>query len=81
MNFIETLEVFGKGEGTLYHISPMQLNDDETEEGWELLRVVNTKKVKSGPAVMVAANQPGYEHTFGTFYYFIADIQPFLGPH
>ncbi len=79
VNFIETMHLVNdEGEEvTLHHISPMKLND-ETEEGQELLTVIETEDVTSGPAVMVAANQPGYEHTFGTFYYFIADIQPFL---
>jgi len=81
VNFIQTLNIMIKGEEfTIYHISPVQLND-ETEEGWQLLKAIVTRTVQTGPAVMVVANQPGYEHTFGTFYYFIADIQPFLGPH
>ena len=81
VNFIETLDLANKKGGirTIHHISPMEL-DDGTEEGSELLYVVETDTAISGPAVMVAANQPGYEHTFGTFYYFIADTQPFLGP-
>lgn len=81
MNFIQNINFNIHSEtGTLYRISRMQL-DDETEEGWKLLKAISIKLVQTAPAVMVAANQPGYEHTFGTFYYFVADIQPFLGPH
>jgi len=81
VNFIQTTNFNIKGgKGTSHHISHMQLNDD-TEEGQQLLKVIDTMKVQSGPAVMIVANQPGYEHTFATFWFFIADIQPFLGPH
>jgi len=78
VNFIETLNLANKkGEiRTIHHISPMKL-DDETEEGSELLYVVDTDTAMSGPAVMVAANQPGYEHTFGTTLLFIVDDAPF----
>lgn len=78
VNFVQKLTVSQKG-GTkyLYHIDQMHLND-ETEEGQQLLYMINTKTTSSGPALMVVANQPGYEHTFRTFYWFIADPQPFL---
>jgi len=78
VNFIETMNKYKNNAlvETKHHISPMKL-DEVSEEGKELLKVIDTKTVDS-TAIMVAANQPGYEHTFGTFYYFIADIQPFL---
>jgi hypothetical protein len=80
VNFIETLNIKVKDkEKTIYHISSMHLCP-ETEEGWEILPFVNTTCVKSGPSVMVAANQPGYEHTLETFYYFTAEILPHHGP-
>jgi len=80
MNFIQTMNFNIKGETiTTHHISCMQL-DDETEEGWQLLRAINTQTVQTGPTVMVVANQPGYEHTFGASYDFIADMPPFLQP-
>lgn len=78
VNFIETTNIYRMGNWrTMHHISPVELNE-VTEEGWELLKVIDTPAVFTGPNVLVAANQPGYEHTFGTFYYFLADIQPFL---
>jgi len=81
VNCIETMNFDKKGElRTMHHISHMQL-DDVTEEGQELLKVIDTPKVWSGPAVMVTALQPGYEHSFGAIYLFIVDTQPFLGPH
>jgi len=78
VNFIETLNLANKkGQiRTIHHISPMTL-DDETEEGTELLYIVDTDTATSGPAVMVASNQPGYEHTFATTLLFIVEDAPF----
>ena len=74
VNLIQTLEInMWNEEKTIHCISQMRLND-ETEEGCKLLLQINTKWVTSGPAVMVAANQPGYEHTFGAYYSFEADV-------
>jgi hypothetical protein len=56
---------------TWNYINSMRLNDN-TEEGRELLLMCNCKHI-STTAVMVIANQPGVEHTFGTYYSFIAD--------
>jgi hypothetical protein len=81
VNFIQTINIYmRKFQATIHIISPMCIND-ATEEGWELLLAVNTKYVTTGPSVMVIASQPGYEHSFATSFYFIADIQPFFGPH
>jgi len=55
--------------------------DEQTEDGWQHIKEVIDKKTPLEPTVMVVANQLGYDHTFGTLYYFIADTQPFLGPH
>jgi hypothetical protein len=51
--------------------------DDATEEGQELIKVVNTASVQTGPAVLVMASQPGYEHVFATQMLFIVDDAPF----
>lgn len=81
VNFIETITFYEKaGTRTIYYINPVQI-DDVTEEGQKLLKVVDTPIVATGPAVIVVASQPGYEHTFQASFYFIADIQPYLGPH
>jgi hypothetical protein len=81
VNFIETFDIhIHKLQETIHLISPMCLND-ATEEGWKLLLAIDTKFVTSGPSVMVIASQPGYEHSFATYFYFLADIQPFFGPH
>ena len=66
VNFIETTNfIKGTSTRTMYHISPVTI-DDITETGQELLKVVDTTTVKTGPAVFVGANQPGYEHMFST---------------
>jgi len=81
VNFIETTNFIKQGEiRTMYHISPIKL-DDVTETGQELLKVVDTPTVKTGPAVFVGASQPGYEHSFATTMLLYTDTQPFFGPH
>jgi hypothetical protein len=66
VNFIETTNfIKGTDIRTMYHISPVGLND-VSETGQELLKVVNTPTVQTGPAVFVGASQPGYEHSFST---------------
>jgi hypothetical protein len=66
VNFIETTNfIKGASTRTMYHISPVTI-DDVTETGQELLKVVDTTTVKTGPAVFVGASQPGYEHMFST---------------
>ncbi|MHA2392598.1 MAG: hypothetical protein ACXAEX_11700, partial [Promethearchaeota archaeon] len=55
-------------------VSSMEL-DEVTEVGQEEL-IVHDMKFEQSYAVMVAANQPGYEHTFGTYYDFYVDIMP-----
>jgi hypothetical protein len=81
VNFIETTNFIKKGEiRTMYHISPIKLND-VSETGIELLKVVNTPTVQTGPAVFVGASQPGYEHSFSTSLSLYTDTQPFYGPH
>jgi hypothetical protein len=81
VNFIQTINIYTKfNEQTIHIISPMCIND-ATEEGWKLLLAIDMKCVTTGPSVMVVASQPGYEHSFATSFYFLADIQPFFGPH
>jgi hypothetical protein len=73
VNFITTVTVKMCGkETTLHYISHMWLN--KAQEGYILLPALNTKLATFGPSVMVAANQPGYEHGFGTYYEFTAEI-------
>jgi hypothetical protein len=73
VNFIQTvtLNICHKVT-TLHYISHMYLN--KAQEGCMLLLAIDTKLVTFGPSVMVAANQPGYEHMFGTYFEFSADI-------
>jgi hypothetical protein len=74
VSFIKTI-TFTKKDGTELktwnRISKMHLND-ETEEGKKKLILWNSKRIQTS-LVMVVANQPGYEHTFGTSYTFTAD--------
>jgi len=66
VNFIETTNfIKGASTRTMYHISPIGIND-VSETGQELLKVVDTPTIKTGPAVFVGASQPGYEHSFST---------------
>jgi hypothetical protein len=65
---------------TIHKIAPLQLND-ATEEGTELINCKSTKIVEKGPAVLVMASQPGYEHSFYTEFYFIVDEAPFALIH
>ena len=58
---------------TLHHINKMTI-DTDTEEGNKLMVVLNSERIET-TVVMVAANQPGYEHTFGTTYSFTADAK------
>ncbi|MFX1378772.1 MAG: hypothetical protein ACFFA4_06725 [Promethearchaeota archaeon] len=74
VNFIKSTTL-SKKDGTPFktwhHIDRMCLDDDD-ETGRELLVMINHKRIQT-VAVMVVANQPGYEHTFGTTYAFTAD--------
>jgi hypothetical protein len=77
VNVIETTTFIKKSETrTVYHISPVNIKD-ATEDGQELIKVVNTPTVQTGPAIMVAASQPGYEHSFATEFLFLVDEPPF----
>jgi len=78
VNFIETINLANKkGQiRTIHNINPMTIND-LTEDGTELLYAFETATAKSGPAVMVAASQPGYEHVYATELLFIVDDAPF----
>jgi hypothetical protein len=78
VNLIETMNIANKkGEmRTVRQISPMKLND-ATEDGQELLLIVETDTATSGPAVLVATSQPGYEHVYATEFLFIVDDAPF----
>jgi len=53
-------------------ISALNL-DENTEIGQKDL-IVNYMGYEESYAIMVAANQPGYEHTFGTYYEFYVDL-------
>lgn len=49
--------------------------DDDTEDGWQIIQKIYKGKMQTvEPTVMVVANQPGYEHTFETFYWFYAVV-------
>ena len=61
---------------TIYHISPVTI-DDVAEDGQELIQVVSTRTVQSGPAVFVVASQPGYEHTWSTEFLFLVEDPPY----
>lgn len=81
VNVIETTTLIKKSETrTKYHISPMKLND-ATEDGQELIKVVNTATVQTGPAVLVMASQPGYEHTYATDFVILIEDPPFSWIH
>jgi hypothetical protein len=73
VNFIQTvtLNICHKVT-TLHYMSHMWLN--KAQDGCTLLPALNTKIATFGPSVMVVANQPGYEHGFGTNFEFSADI-------
>jgi hypothetical protein len=76
VNFINIFNQYGKN-GVLvdstYYIAPMSL-DSETEMGSHEAPLIDN----GGYAlysVMVVANQPGFEHTFGSSYSFSADVR------
>lgn len=74
VSFIKTTTITKKNGDpwiTWHHIERMKL-DDDTETGDEFLLMINRRRVQT-TTVMVVANQPGYEHTFGTDYSFTAD--------
>jgi len=72
VNFITTVINICHTAMTLCYIRQMCLN--KAQDGCMLLPAFNTRFVTFGPSVMVAANQPGYEHNFGTYYEFTAEI-------
>ncbi|MFW9968722.1 MAG: hypothetical protein ACFFDF_00890 [Candidatus Odinarchaeota archaeon] len=80
VNFIQSTTFFKK-DGTPWwtsnFITHMLLNDD-TEKGIKYFMSLKGKKWETS-IIMVVANQPGYEHTFGTWYYFNA--HPRHWPH
>ncbi|MFX1242922.1 MAG: hypothetical protein ACFFA7_16875 [Promethearchaeota archaeon] len=73
VSFITTYTLTKKN-GAVWHIwdsiSKMCLNS-ATEEGMKKILALNNKRT-STEVVMVVANQPGYEHTFGTSYTYTA---------
>lgn len=78
VNFINTKSIYKKNGDlwkTFRYVSRMWLNE-ETEEGRKLLLMLNNDRIQSS-TVMVVANQPGTEHTFRTYYYFIAQEKVF----
>jgi hypothetical protein len=81
VNVIQQMTIYQKWDTqTIHKIAPLQLND-ATEEGTELINCKSTKIVEKGPAVLVMASQPGYEHSFYTEFYFIVDEAPFALIH
>ena len=73
VSFIQSITLTKKNGDpykTWNHISRMNL-DDDTEEGHKLLIMLKGRRFETS-VVMVVANQPGYEHTFGTIYEFTA---------
>ena len=74
VNFIKTYTMT-KRNGDVWHtwnrIYSMCI-DDDTEEGIKRFLTLNHKRI-STEVVMIVANQPGYEHTFGTSYTYTAD--------
>jgi hypothetical protein len=73
VNFIQTVTLnIGHKTTTLRYITDMRLN--QAQDGSTILPAVNTKIATFGPSVMVVANQPGYENSFGTYFQFTADI-------
>ena len=74
VNFIEFTNVYTKSGDLLssgYEINSMNLDPvtETGQEGFLLVDLIGIQKY----IVMVVANQPGFEHTFGTAYSFIAD--------
>ncbi|MFX1567481.1 MAG: hypothetical protein ACFFCV_03840 [Promethearchaeota archaeon] len=69
-----TSTTYYKKDGTPFwtwdYITPMWLSD-ETQEGTNYFMTLKGKRWET-TIVMVAANQPGYEHAFGAWYYFNA---------
>jgi hypothetical protein len=55
-----------------YDLTHMEL-DDETENGKKKIKKTIDKKTPLEPTVLVAASQPGYEHSFGTAFWFIVN--------
>jgi hypothetical protein len=73
VNFIQTVTLnVCKKVTTLHYISHMYLN--KAQDGCMLLPALNTKIATFGPSVMVVANQPGYEHSWSTYWQFTAEI-------
>jgi hypothetical protein len=73
VNFIQTVTMnICKKTMTLRYITDMWLN--KAQDGCTILPAINTKIATFGPSVMVAANQPGYEHNLGTYYEFTAEV-------
>lgn len=73
VSFITETTLFKKNGDpwkTFYYIDGMKL-DDDTEVGKERMIVLNSKRISSH-VVMVVANQPGYEHTYGVGYTYSA---------
>ncbi len=74
VNFIDYANVYSNS-GTLitssYNIDTMEL-DPVTETGEKIAALVDNGGIQAY-SVMIVANQPGYEHTFGSSYSFIAE--------
>ncbi|MEM2110506.1 MAG: immune inhibitor A [Candidatus Bathyarchaeia archaeon] len=72
VNFIKEFELPMGRRNLVYH---MKL-DDETEEGLIQMMMFNMRNAIT-TVVMVAANQPGYEHSFEATYVFAAELHAY----
>jgi hypothetical protein len=73
VNFITTVNLtVNKKTTTLYYTSHMCL--DKAQDGCMILAAINTKFATFGPSVMIVSSQPGYEHTWATYWQFTAEI-------
>lgn len=75
-SFITIVNLYGKKTGLVgsyAYVQSMDL-DEDTEEGTEVLFLVDVGHIIETKSVLVVANQPGYEHTFGTSYSFGAHV-------
>lgn len=78
VSFVEVFNFYnrhGELRRTFNHVSHMRINDED-ETGKKYLSLLDRKRVKTW-ALMVVANQPGYEHTFAAGYTFKADRPKF----
>ena len=74
-SFINIINLFGKKTGTAgSYVSVTSMDLDDDQEGNEMLFLVSVDHIIESMGVFVVANQPGYEHVFGTSYSFEAHV-------